>query len=250
MVWTTKPPVGTQLDFINPINNGLVGCWIFNEGSGTVVNDLSGNGNNGILTNMIPSATSGWINGRLNTPSISFDGMDDYINIGNNASLNISNEITISAWIKVPINNSPGSPIFGKSNPSNYDSSGFSLIIENGILRFFLYGTPFVDSFVNTGDLRDNIWHNVVIYYNNVTHGGYLDGNLVLQAPSSGWIPTYNNYSGIIGYRYPTYGNISIDDFRIWNRSLLPNEVSSLFINPYGMFSGGCPQISCNLSIT
>ena len=32
-------------------NSGLVGYWRFNEGSGTTVEDLSGNGNHGLLTN-------------------------------------------------------------------------------------------------------------------------------------------------------------------------------------------------------
>jgi hypothetical protein len=48
--YQTKPPLGAQLDWSNPINKSLVGCWVFNEGSGNLVRDLSGNGRDGTLT--------------------------------------------------------------------------------------------------------------------------------------------------------------------------------------------------------
>ena len=56
--WIQKPPLGIQIDWSNPITKGLVGCWLFNEGSGDKVYDLSGNGNTGTLTGMaFPSTT-------------------------------------------------------------------------------------------------------------------------------------------------------------------------------------------------
>ena len=65
-------------------------------GSGTTWYDLSGNGNNGTLTNG-PTFDSG------NGGSIVFDGTNDYVNgpttnsvIGNNISL-----ISLSAWVKI-----------------------------------------------------------------------------------------------------------------------------------------------------
>lgn len=55
--FVSKPPLGVQLDWTNPINRGLVGCWIFNEGGGTRANDLSGNGNHGLLIgNIVPNS--------------------------------------------------------------------------------------------------------------------------------------------------------------------------------------------------
>lgn len=39
-----KPPMGWPLDLSEPINDGLVGLWLFNEGSGRRVIDLSGHG--------------------------------------------------------------------------------------------------------------------------------------------------------------------------------------------------------------
>ena len=50
-----KPVLGTRLDSRHPLSQGLVGCWLFNEGAGTSVADLSGNNKYGTLI-----GTAGW----------------------------------------------------------------------------------------------------------------------------------------------------------------------------------------------
>ena len=64
----------------------------FDEGSGTIAKDESGYGNDGI----IHGAT--WTTG-ISGKALSFDGIDDYIDCGNDASLDIADEITIEAWM-------------------------------------------------------------------------------------------------------------------------------------------------------
>jgi len=39
---STKPPMGTQIDWTDPLSQGLVGCWLFNEGGGSEAFDLCG----------------------------------------------------------------------------------------------------------------------------------------------------------------------------------------------------------------
>ena len=56
-----KPYRGIQLNRQHPLARGLVGCWLVNEGTGDKVFDYSGNGNNGILTNM---DEADWVSGR------------------------------------------------------------------------------------------------------------------------------------------------------------------------------------------
>ena len=81
MKWLQKPPLGVGLDFTHPLAQGLVGCWLFNEGSGDKVNDLSGNGNVGTLQNMaFPSTVvSGWNPGK-DGPALAFNaGASNYV---------------------------------------------------------------------------------------------------------------------------------------------------------------------------
>lgn len=73
---------------------GLVGWWKFNEGTGNILHDSSGNGNDG----KIYGAT--WIKGNTGI-ALLFDGKDDYVVCGNDTSLQIDGSLTISAWIKV-----------------------------------------------------------------------------------------------------------------------------------------------------
>ena len=72
--------------------DGLVGWWKFDETSGTVAHDSSGNGNDGSLNNG-PS----WITGKIRG-ALSFDGMNDYVLIPATSDLDLAH-LNISAWI-------------------------------------------------------------------------------------------------------------------------------------------------------
>jgi hypothetical protein len=80
------------------ITSNLVGYWSFNDGTGTVATDFSGNGNTG---SVIGAPT--WINGKRGT-ALSFDGNDDYIDVGDpsDGSLDFgtATDFSISAWVK------------------------------------------------------------------------------------------------------------------------------------------------------
>ena len=84
--------VGTNKRLIDQAQ-GLVGYWPFDEGSGNIAKDYSGNGNDGTLVNG-PTWTTGKVGGAL-----SFDGVDDYVRVINSASINTS-LTTVLAFIK------------------------------------------------------------------------------------------------------------------------------------------------------
>jgi hypothetical protein len=79
------------------VTSGLVlaldaGRTLSYPGSGTTWTDLSGNGNNGTLTNG-PTYSS------ANFGSLVFDGLDDYVNCGT-PSISVG-KITVNAWVKI-----------------------------------------------------------------------------------------------------------------------------------------------------
>ncbi len=73
---------------------GLVGYWPFDEGSGGTAHDASGNDNHGTLVGD-PAWDEGKVGGAL-----SFDGADSELAIPHSSDLNIRDEITISLWVK------------------------------------------------------------------------------------------------------------------------------------------------------
>lgn len=259
MAWTTKPPVGTQLNFTNPINYGLVGCWIFNEDSGTVVNDLSGNGNNGTLTNFsFPSTTtSGWNPGRLG-PAIAFDGTNDFIAVNNNPSLNLTTALTISAWVNPRvIVDSTYQTIITKGAVNYAYPTSYSLHYYGGAFRFHTStGAP--NQVTTNGFWASiNTWYHVVLTYNAGTVLIYVNGVQQLTTTSGTMPTTLPQTVQNLNFSIPAdLGGVPgvlgglIDEVRIWNRVLTNAEINTLYVNPYGMFLEGCPPIMCSLEIT
>src|SRR5215510_7048783 len=89
---------------------GLVAAYNFNEGSGTTVNDASGNG----ITGNIIGAT--WTTGGKNGNALSFNGSTSYVDLGNPALLQITGSMTWSAWVKAAANPADDGQIVSKSN--------------------------------------------------------------------------------------------------------------------------------------
>ena len=74
---------------------GLVAAYNFNLGSGTVLTDVSGDSNNGSLTNAVWSTTahSG------DSHSLYFNGTNAYVNVANSTSLTLTSGMTLEAWV-------------------------------------------------------------------------------------------------------------------------------------------------------
>jgi hypothetical protein len=86
---------------------GLMGHWDFDAGNGLVLRDLSGHGNHGKLHG--PK----WV-ANVGGHALRFDGEDDYVDCGNDASLDIRGPMTLSAWV-CPLSASAREPgIVGK----------------------------------------------------------------------------------------------------------------------------------------
>ncbi len=91
------PKAGEMITPMDPGANGLVGAWSFDEGSGAVAADSSGNNRNGTIVD----AT--WDMGKQGS-ALNFNGVSSYVNIngfkGINAIDAVQQAFTISNWIK------------------------------------------------------------------------------------------------------------------------------------------------------
>ena len=80
-----------------PANNlGLVLYQSFEDSTGTIATDFSGQGNSGVLTNM---EAGDWITGKKGK-ALDFDGSDEYVSVANGAGLNPTTAYTASTWVK------------------------------------------------------------------------------------------------------------------------------------------------------
>jgi len=96
----------------------LVGVWHFDEGSGTTAYDSSGRNNHGTLY-----YGPQWITG-VNNTGLNYDGIDDYVRVNYHSSLDITDEITIEAWMK-PLESAEG--YYGSITGSVIDTSSFGI---------------------------------------------------------------------------------------------------------------------------
>lgn len=237
-MWIIKPPFGAQLDHNDGINDGLVVFWLFNEGSGSIINDISGNYHTGTLYNM--ASPSGWISsGRLGG-AIIFDGIDDYIEA--NHQLIPNYPFSISAWIRAAPIGIEDYVIFGLTD-KNIEHSQYGILLgtdEGGRvgIRDQYKGTE--SSAYSAINADDNNWYHIVAIYKSATDRS-LYINTVLQLTSTTSInydTNVNRWSiGRWGDLTPkSYFKGAIDEVRVYNRPLTNTEISRLYSAPYSMF--------------
>ena len=205
----------------------LVSWWKFNETSGTVASDSAGS-NNGQLVNG-PVWTTGHNGGAL-----SFDGYNDYVQVANNASLNITNAITVSAWINRDVMGVRGD-VVSKITPS-YPYGAFQLYVGAANEVGFALD---IDGFWNGavgGAIDAGNWHQLTGTYDGTQIALYIDGKLVVSEidPGTIGVDNQNLYIGRAtpGFETGYFFDGSIDDVRIYNRALSSGEVQQLYNIP------------------
>lgn len=214
------------------LDNGLVGYWPFNEGKGSEFTvDKSSNSNTGILSNMDDSNWKSGVSGRC----LSFNGIDESVDCGNNSSLDILGSFSISAWILMNSSAVGVQYIFMKNKNSVADAQyifvcdGTNKRIRGGFNGAF-YGETDNDS------IDHGKWFHVVMVYDQIDIKYYIN-NVLSNTPhviSDTIIST--NHNVVVGKRFPNnyFMDGFIDELRLYNRALKPNEISFLYNNPSG----------------
>lgn len=105
--------------------SSAVGAWVFNEGTGTTVDDVSPNSNTCTLNgNAAWSTTVPNSNVRY---SISFDGTDDYLSCGTSDTFNLTGSFTVMAWLKLTgYGESSNGRWLNRGNATNTTGWGFA----------------------------------------------------------------------------------------------------------------------------
>ena len=233
-----KPPKGTMLSRGHPLARGMVGCWLMNEGTGNIVNDLSGNGNVGIITSAL------WSPGKFG-PCVKFDGNYDFITIGDVAILEGMPGITVSAWI-----NPSAVPSVVRGIATKFwdgTNRSWSLIINStGNVHFFCSTDSQNDNDLASanGVVSANIWEHYVGVWSSGDTTIRLYRNGILQATTAsqpGATVRTNTTKVCIGDRFYNGTNQDffigqIDDVMIYNRALSATEVQQLYMTPFRMF--------------
>lgn len=104
-------------------DGGLVAEWHFDLGSGSVLKDGFGNENDGV----IHGAT--WVEGTYGK-ALSFHGVDDYVNVPDLNSLDLTDKITIEVWMKPASTSSYYKGIISKGDAALHHHGPWELVIN------------------------------------------------------------------------------------------------------------------------
>ncbi len=208
------------------IKEGLVGHWTFNEGHGKTANDYSTNNNHGTLNHNYVTQSPWQSIG--DGHALEFDGVNDYVQIPHNSSLNVVNGITLSSWVK--LNSIGGDSQYQRIIDKSWNS--YSLVIwTNEKVNFNIEGMP--ESAWSNSLLNIDRWYHVVGSWD--TSSGYwfimIDGIIDNEGVSVGSF-NHNTKSLYIGRHQSTNDqNIDgfLDDVRIYNRALRPEEIRYIY---------------------
>ncbi|MHC4499339.1 MAG: LamG domain-containing protein, partial [Planctomycetota bacterium] len=156
-------------------NLGLVSWWKFDEGSGGTAYDSVGSNDGTVVSGPNePNWTGGQIGGAL-----SFDGVDDYVDVGDKASLE-PGSFTICAWIR-PDDVSSAQQIAGKYGNEAIDNHGHGYKLEvrsNGKASLMVdpAGGGNSNPLESTTVLSAGQWYFVAGTYDGLTARIYING--------------------------------------------------------------------------
>ena len=162
------------------------------------------------------------------TSCLSFDGTDDYVNLGNKSSLQLTGNMTIAVWVRL-----------GDSNAGQYmgiagklsGGSGYCLVRhDTNYFRFWTGSGGVLTGIVSTAQYTDTDWHHVT----GILEGGvmkiYVDGVLNAQGGSGLTILDSGQYA-FIGRQYSNLASRYLrgmaDDLRIYNVALTASQVTT-----------------------
>lgn len=201
---------------------GLVGRWKMDEGSGTVAGDSSGLGNTGSLVNG-PAWSSG---------ALSFDGVDDRVQVADSPSLDLTNQGTIGAWIH-PRSLPDGYGTVVEKFSGGGQGAGYQLLLgaSNTAGLWLMSGgtSSNIQSDANLFSL--NGWTHIAVTWNGSSIQYYKNGQPFGSARSQPRSASANTLPLILGLDTGYTGRLNglLDDVRIYDRALGASEIQAVF---------------------
>lgn len=212
-------------------NGNLVGHWKFDEGAGNTIGDETAYNNDGSFTQGTIGETDigdAWVDG-YESGALFTDGWDDEVDCGNDASLDITDEITIIVWTKANFD-------LDRAMVSKYSDAdpGYMLKWDRQAgMMFTIDAQPNVYTrFANTNTVTDR-WYHLAATFKDDSHL-YVDGT-PSDGSFSGTVPgsigtsvenlIFGNKTGASnGY------NGTFDEIKIYDRALSALEIREDFM--------------------
>ncbi|WKK66348.1 LamG-like jellyroll fold domain-containing protein [Lutimonas zeaxanthinifaciens] len=221
-------------DCSNSNGNGTTGLIAYYPFNGNA-QDESGNGNHGTINGATLTADR---KGNSNSAFLFEDSGNQRISLNNQIDMVARENFSVAAWIRLDAtltNSGDGEhqSIIGQGRGTSFSSNyPFWLTVSSSGRISYKRNSPGVqsDAFFYPDDKQ---WHFVVITTEGNQGKIYFDGELLASGKTgNASSSSYQISIGNLGETTGTYGNTfngAIDDVRIYDRILSPDEINSLF---------------------
>ena len=218
--------------------SGLVAAYAFDDGSGSVLSDASGNGHDGTISGA--TWTSGHDGGAL-----SFNGSNASVDLGSLGTFYQSG-FTLEGWVQKQTSTKKDVGVLG-----SWSSSGGPMLwVDHLAGDYQLTLNSGLSSYLDSGHTPiGGQWQYLAATFDGSTARFYIDGVQVASRSVTSSVGSSNNW------RIGAYGSVAggffdglIDNVRIYNRALSDTEVQTDMSVPVTTPTG--PSAPGGLSVT
>lgn len=214
---------------INP-DETLMGWWKLDETSGTVI-DTTLNNNDGTVIGTTQDEYGVYKNGK----GYSLDGVNDYIIMPDDSTLQITGDLTITVWVRMSAIGAAGSFLF-KGTGTNAGPYRFQ-VTNVGELRFGRGNGTSQSAVSGTDTISGSTWSHVAVTMSGTTVTFYING--VADSGGTKTISTTTADSGnslLMGKRDADdqFLNGRLDEVRIFNEA----KDATFILNDYRSADG------------
>lgn len=201
---------------------GLIAAYDFDQGAGTMLTDVSGNGNHGVISGAVWTGTGKY--GR----ALSFDGIDDWVSIGDAPSLDLTSTMTLEAWVRPTSLGGDSRTVILKERPGG---RAYALYATDGASRppagYVAVGTN-ERSAVGSSVLPANTWSHLAVTYNGSVLRLFVNGVLARSRTASGGGVVSTGTLRLGGNAvWGQFFSGQLDDVRLYNRVLTASEIQA-----------------------
>jgi len=216
----------------------LVSEWTFNSPAVANITEDSWGNNNGTLmgANGLPQLQSK--ENCVYGTCYLFDGFDDYMEVSDNVSLDISSNITITAWIKLEnIRESVYEAFVSKLSTNNdTPNSPYGLwawrggLSAGGIVFRIMTGTGVLRAVQTNSSPEEHRWYHIVGTYDGSEMKIYQDGSLKNTTATTDSIQINDKPLRLGYWSESDFFNGFIDDVRIYNNALSSSQIKQEYV--------------------
>ncbi|MGD9395580.1 MAG: DUF2341 domain-containing protein, partial [Candidatus Thorarchaeota archaeon] len=232
-----NPSIGSQENAAGVWSSNFKGVWHLGETPTETFYDSSGNSNDGTGYNL---QSDDQVDGQIDG-SIDFDNNQDYIDCGNDTTLNVgSNDFSLSLWFKY--DGVDMGVLAGKGAVLNAKRYRVSIESGPGMLMAEIDDDTVSRTVFSTSTYGDNLWHHVSLVREGNNLRLYIDGAEDPNSPTD--ITGYGSLDEVesfyIGaFRSEVYGTLgywstaNTDEVRVAKMALSPGWIATEYENQY-----------------